>query len=215
MVFVFFPGLIQAAEPGKTLEGIREEKRFLETELSLVKKGEVYAVLDLPSRKFLFKIRTLLMKEIPIAEIDLSNEKAVSKPAYVLIQKDPPFPSLQKEIQSPSSPNLPTASPESPPADRSFVTVEDMPSRYTLSFEEGLTIRVISSRPECACGWLRDRLDQFTHSTTTFLWETNRWIKERRRPDLRLTLSVGEAKALFWSLSEGNTLLILSSRTPR
>lgn len=193
------PSTLPAADP-KT-----PDPRIPQTELDLAKKGSVYAVLDLSSQRLTLKIKGLALKEFHLGEVSSGKENAPSG-SHRLIKKHPPTPTIEKEIppagtsEPPVSPLLAT--------ETVFVSVEDMPSRYRLYFEDGLMISILPALQECDCGRIEKGLRLIKEAAINLSWETGRLVVDRRFPDLWLRLSEEEAQALFWSLAEGSWLLI-------
>jgi hypothetical protein len=187
------------------------KKKILQTELDLAKKGKVYAVLDFSSQQVTLKIKGLVLKEFHLSDVSSSKENPLPGSAHRLIKKHPPAPTLEKEI-----PPAGTSDNSDPPVssllatETVFVSVADMPSRYRLYFEDGLMISIAPSLQDCDCGRIERGLRLIKETAIHLSWEAGRLVVDRRFPDLRLTLSEGEAKALFWSLSEGSWLLVQS-----
>lgn len=186
----------------------RKEKTF-QTELDLAKKGIVYTVLDLSARRLTLKIKGLALKEFHFSDVSSRKEKVSSGSAHRLIKKYPPTPTIEKEIP-PSNASEASAPPVSPllSTESVFVAVGDMPSRYRLYFEDGLVLSIVSVLQECDCGRIEKGLRLIKERAISLSWEAGRLVFDRRFPDLQLTLPEEEAKALFWSLSEGSWLLI-------
>lgn len=186
-----------------------EKKRILQTELELAKKGRVYTVLDLSSQQLTLKIKGLALKEFRFSDVSSSKESPSLGSAHRLIKKHPPPPTLEKEIP-PAGPSDNSAPPVSSllATETVFVSVEDMPSRYRLYFEDGLMISIAPSLQDCDCGRIEKGWRLIKETVVHLSWEAGRLVVDRRFPDLRLTLSEEEAKALFWSLSEGSWVLV-------
>jgi|GEM_PF-2425820 len=209
LVIAFFllllvPRAVPAGDPG-TAE-TPGQKKMLQTELELAKKGSVYTLLDLSSQQAMLKIKGVVLKQFHLRDVSAKNEKTLSGSAHRLIKKYPAPPTIQKEI-----PPSDTAKKEISPllaSEPVFVSVGDMPARYQLYFEGGLTISVIPALEECACGEIEKGVRLIKERASTLFWEAERWVADGRLPDIRLSLSEEEAKALFWSLSEGSSVLI-------
>lgn len=193
-----------AADPGKP--DTREKKSPLQTELDLAKRGAVYTLLDLSSRQLTLKIKGLPLKTFHIAAVSSGKEKSLPGSAHRLVKKYPPPPTIEKEIPPPGASEKPISPLLS--TETVFISVEKMPSRYRLYFEDGFMISIISEMQECSCGRIEKGLRLLKETAAKMSWEAGRWVADRRFPDLRLILSEEEAKALFWSLSEGSWLLI-------
>lgn len=198
------PQPLFSADPGKP--DAREKKSLHQTELDLAKRGTVYTLLDLSSRQLTLKIKGLPLKVFHLADVSSAKEKSLPGSAHRLVKKYPPPPTIEKEIppagasEKPISPLLST--------ETVFISVGNMPSRYRLYFEDGFMISIASEMQECSCGRIEKGLRLLKETAAKMSWEAGRWVADRRFPDLRLILSEEEAKALFWSLSEGSWLLI-------
>jgi hypothetical protein len=207
LLLLVTPCTVVAGDPERS--DALQKGHVLQTELELAKKGKVYSVLDLSSQQLTVKIKGLSLKEFDLAEISTGERAIDLGSAHRLIKKNPPPPTLEKEIP-------PEGASEEPPVssllatETVFVSVGDMPSRYRLYFEDGLMISIVPLLQECDCGPIKKGLRLIKEAAVTLSWEAGRLVMDRRFPDLRLTLSEEEAQALFWSLSEGSWLLIQS-----
>lgn len=206
------PCAVLAADP-KTPDA-QQKKNILQAELDLAKRGWVYTVLDLSSGQLTVKIKGLALKEFHFSDVSSGKKNAPSGSAHRLIKKHPPTPTIEKEIPPAGVSDAPdTPEPKVSPllsTETVFVSVGDMPSRYRLYFEDGLMISIVPVLQECDCGRIEKGWRLIKETAANLSWEAGRLAMDRRFPDLRLVLSEEEAKALFWSLSEGSWLLVQS-----
>jgi len=215
-ILVFFLFLLT---PNTLLAADREipeaqEKSLIQTELELAKKGSVYTVLDLSSQQLTIKIKGLALKEFHFSDVSSGKKNTPSGSAHRLIKKHPPTPTIEKEIPPAAAADSSNNSEPEVSAllatETVFVSVADMPSRYRLYFEDGLMISIVPVLQECDCGRIEKGWRLIKETAANLSWEAGRLAMDRRFPDLRLSLSEEEAKALFWSLSEGSWVLIQS-----
>ncbi len=187
-----------------------QKMRTTKTELELAKKGAVYTLLDLSTQQLTLKIKGLPLKKLHISEVSFAQEGTLLGSAHRLIKKHPPPPTIEKEIPPADTGDSEPQVSSLLATETVFVSVGDMPSRYRLYFEDGLMISIVPSVQECDCGRIEKGWRLIKETAANLSWEAGRSVRDHRFPDLRLILSEEEAKALFWSLSEGSWLLIES-----
>jgi len=133
----------------------------------------------------------------------LTGKAAASEPRREVVEIE-----NTKEDQKAPAPVTPAASPTAPtPVDIKALELEDMPSSYRLMLDDGLVISVKPYNQGTISG-----LYSIVHSLDWYLTQPIRtvWYAIKNRPygAMNLVLNEKDAKALYWSIYEGNGVLI-------
>ena len=183
---------IAAAPDARSLA---EVNRFLEEEIKLAGRPQVYLVLDPFDRVIVVKSRGVELHRFPVLGWRSRDGET--------------FTGVFKLLARPrvSRPKSAPAEDQEPPA----IGLDDMPEGYELVFDPPLTIAIAPPARERPGTWMMSLVREWWDRLLTPLrvWDENRF---RRR--LRLTLSEESARSLAWSVTEKMPLLIGRSRVP-
>ena len=175
------------------------ENRLLSAELELAKKNANYCIIHLGDSAVTIKARgTELRKlqvlssgfwgtDLPDKAVLLSHRTAFSQPEREKIDPE----RAQKEAQE---------------TEIKALELQDMPSRYTLTFEDGITVTV-SPRAEGFSGRLFDFFMKFYRAIFRPLITLWKSVRGRNYTQIDLRMDPEEAKALYWALPEGTAAL--------
>lgn len=177
---------------------LQEANRILAEEIKLAARPQTYVILDLVARSVVIKGRGAELHRLPIEQwsaVHLADASSTFR-----LQARPPV--ARHKIE-------PAAGDEQPP-----VSLEDMPSDFTLAFSPSLLVAVHPSAAEDIWRWLR--------FTAREWWS---WLKDWGRrlmtgnepavqPVLRLTLAPHHAQSLAWTVTEGMPFLVRRTSSP-
>lgn len=199
---LFFAFLAVFAAPNLSLaekQRIIEGNALLEAELKLAQKPDIYFVFDLPQKKILIKARGVILRELPLIKINFFGNRASEKAHFLLKKKTFIKPGREKI--------KPGGNKENDNFDIDALELDDMPLRYTLLTDGGVSIYV---KPKtdgiisalCNIPYaIKNALSVPLHSFWNFL---------RRKPYTAVTLVLEnkEAQALYWSTVEKSGIVI-------
>ena len=176
---------------------LQEATRILAEEIKLAARPQTYVILDLVDRSVVIKGRGAELHRLPIEQwsaIHLADASSMFR-----LQARPPV--ARRKIEP--------AAGEQPP-----VSLEDMPSDFTLAFSPSLVVAIHPSAADDVWSWLR--------FTAREWWS---WLKDWGRrlmtgsepaaqPVLRLTLTPHHAQSLAWTVTEGMPFLVRRTSSP-
>jgi len=182
-----FPNL-NLNDPGS----VKEAARVLEEELKLAVRPQTYVLIDLAEKTIYIKGRGLELHHMPIGQWTVKApgtltgvHRLVARPSVV-----------RRKIEPGKS------------AEQDPISLADMPADYDLSFASGLTIVVASSAA-------KDSLVQGIAFMGKAWWRrAKNWASAIGQDSsippahLELTISVGHAQSLAWSLVDGMAIII-------
>ena len=183
--------------------GLFEENQFLEAELNLAKKPNIYFVFDLEKKMVEIKVRGTTLREFPIEGVRLWGSPPVVSYSK-LIKKTALLKPKRKEIK-------PKKEKDSDEEQDTFqieaLELKDMPSSYKLLFDNGMRL-LVSPKPEGFFGWI-------AHALRTTLWYVVRPLESAinmllKRPfyALRIEVSKDDARRIYWAFPEGNEAIL-------
>ncbi|MBI4844036.1 MAG: hypothetical protein HY809_06915 [Nitrospirae bacterium] len=212
ITLLFFSPQAFASAQAETPEGPSIEEEILKSELELAKKPNIYFVINLKEMKISIKAKGMALKEIDIREIKFWGNslpaaayKMVNKSAFAEPRRDVITP--QKEEEEAKKEDNTAAESKTDKFDIQALELGDMPSSYTLLFEEGFSIIIRPHREGFrsalysaggAIGWYLSR-------PLVTVWNT---IKKRPYLAIKLSLSERDARALYWSFYDGANAVI-------
>lgn len=171
---------------------LQEATRILAEEVKLAARPQTYVIVDLVDRAVVIKGRGAELHRFPIEQWSASHLAEVS--TTFRLQARPPV--TRRKIE-------PSAGGDQPP-----VSLDDMPTDFTLTFSPSFLLAVHPSATADFWRWLR-----FT-SREWWVWLKN-WIRTLAtgkepapQPVLRLTLTPHNAQSLAWTVTEGMPFLI-------
>ena len=171
---------------------LQEATRILAEEVKLAARPQTYVIVDLVDRAVVIKGRGAELHRFPIEQWSASHLAEVS--TTFRLQARPPV--TRRKIE-------PSAGGDQPP-----VSLDDMPTDFTLTFSPSFLLAVHPSATADFWRWLRFTLREWT------VWLKN-WIRTLAtgkepapQPVLRLTLTPHHAQSLAWTVTEGMPFLI-------
>lgn len=217
LIHIFFILFISAGASSETLKSPEEERLFLQSELSLAQKKDIYFVLHLKDNKIYFKARGIVLRDIEIKKrrfwgrhekvklSALTGKAAGSEPRREAVVIE----NTEEAEKAPApAPTTPASSPTTPASvDIKALELEDMPSSFRLMLDDGLVISVKPDKQGMLSGLysIAYSLNWYISQPIFTVWYA---IKSRPYGALNLVLDEKDAKALYWSIYEGNGVLI-------
>ena len=171
---------------------LQEANRLLAEEVKLAARPQTYVIVDLVDRAVLITGHGAELHRFPIEQWSASHLAEVS--TTFRLQVRPPV--TRRKIE-------PSAGGDQPP-----VSLDDMPTDFTLTFSPSFLLAVHPSATADFWRWLRFTLREW------WVWLKN-WIRTLAtgkepapQPVLRLTLTPHHAQSLAWTVTEGMPFLI-------
>ena len=175
---------------------LQEATRVLAEEIKLAARPQPYVIVDLVDRAVVIKGRGTELQRFPIEQWSAVHLAEAS--TTFRLQARPPV--MRRKIE-------PAAGADQPP-----VSLDDMPTDFTLVFSPSLLIAVHPPATDDVWGWLRFTLREW------WSWVKN-WVRRLAtgqeppaRPVLRLILTPHHAQSVAWSVTEGMPFVV--RRTP-
>ncbi len=185
---------------GSQTASLIKETEFLEAELTLARKPQTYFVFRLEDKKILLKARGIVLREWDMEKVRCFGDSIPLKPV-ALNKKITLFPPKRESIKPGNKDEKDEFKIES-------LELKDMPSRYTLFMDQGISIQV---RPKPGSFFSR-----LATAWRSFKWHTIPPLKmvllsARKKPFTALDVvlkSKQETQALFWALAEGSECIL-------
>jgi hypothetical protein len=175
---------------------LQEATRILAEEIRLAARPQTYVIVDLVDRSIVIKGRGTELHRLPIEQwsaVHLADASVTFR-----LQARPPV--ARRKIE-------PAAAGDQPP-----VSLEDMPTDFTLAFSPSLLVTVHPSPSGDFWRWFR------SNGREWWIW-LRKWGRRLMtgdepapQPVLRLTLTPHYAQSLAWTVTDGMPFLI--RRTP-
>jgi hypothetical protein len=181
-----------------------EQKLLLETELELCKSSRLHFLFDLREKKILLEARGMVLREWQLETVRFWGDP-VPLQAIPLVKKSTLFPPGRENIkpgQTQTSTNL----------EIDALEVDDMPSSYTLYLEGRIRVYIKAKAGDFFSGLasVGHALRWFTAPPLLTVWYS---LSKRSFTAIFIVLKDRwEAKALYWTLTEGSTCILLPSR---
>jgi len=174
-------------------------------ELKLAKTKSLYLVIDTTKNIMFLKARGIPLRTFPLTQASWIGAPLAHSTIIHLSTKDPSVSSIP--ITPPSDPAS-----ESPPEEPTTpLTVNDMPSRYELAFQENLTILV---QPHHLPSFWENMVHQVAGWGQRVAARIGTWGGSHQY--LVLSLDPTEAQALYWAtIPPMNCLVILENPTDK
>jgi len=171
------------------------ENRLHALEIPLAKKNETYLVFDLRRRRVQVKFRGEPLRELPILDLKIHRPWNAAVTAAALAKKGLARPPQRTVIVPINAAEIEDT--ESVMVERVEDSLElaDMPSVYSLRFETGASILVLS-RNEQSVDWIR----RLSSPAIRLLFFFQR-VLAPRSPAATLVLSPDDARALYWTFA--------------
>ena len=206
LTVIFAAAIVLAAQAG-----LREENKFLESELKLAKKPGIYVVFNLEESRVLIKAKGMTLKDIAVGDARLWGASGLPVSPLKLIKKSTLLTPKRTEIKPKKEEE--SEEEEEPGSDSSgtfeldALELKDMPSSYRLVLEGGVRILI---RPK-AEGFFGKVVDIFR----TILWYVTKpvesaWNAMMRRPFAAIEIEIAkqDARHLYWSFPEGSEAIV-------
>lgn len=193
------------ADPPNLRHPLAVETKRHSLEVPLAKKGEFYVVFDFLHRLVQFKIRGVALRELKIADLKVHRSWPAPAVREALIRKALAREPDRTVIDPPkgTGEDSDTETVVVEKLDDSF-EIEDMPSMYTLEFEDGSRILVLSRSPH-PLGFLQ----RLSGAAIRFLFFVQRLMSPNSAA-ATVVLQPEEARALYWSFTVNHQALIVA-----
>ena len=204
IILLLFHSLAWAAEPeviphldSNDPVALREAIRLLDEEVKLAARPQTYVVIDLVTNALIIKGRGVELHRLPIQQWTASRLENIT--STFRLRERPPV-------------NRPKIEPAGG-AERSPISLDDMPSEFSLSFTPSLTVTIEPFAPDNPWRWLAFKGQEW------WLWFKGRFLAlvsgnpVPSTPSLQLTLTHDHAQSLAWTLTEGMPFLIRRAST--
>lgn len=185
---------LDTTDPGALQEAIR----LLDEEVKLAARPQTYVVIDLVDNAILIKGRGIELHRLPVEQWTASHLAEAT--TTFRLKERPPL--TRRKIE-------PAGGADQPP-----ISLDDMPTEFTLQFSPALTVVIQPSIKRHLWRWLAFKGREW--------WA---WIKHRSltlatgnsppsTPSLYLTLTPDHAQSLAWSTTENMPFLIRRTTSP-
>lgn len=197
LLFIFL--IAGPASAGDVKERYIRENRMLEGELTLVRKPDIYIVFNLKEKMAYIKARGIHLRELKMNDFHCWGSP-VSSNTYRLKKKNTFFKPGREMIK-------PGESKENDNFKIDALELADMPSRYALVLDGGVKIFI---RPQTegivsATGNLFYTSIRFLIRPISMLWYA---LRGKPYTTIDIVLEKDNARAVYWSLSEGSGAII-------
>jgi hypothetical protein len=177
------------------------ENRLFEEELTLANKPDIYFVFNLNEKMAYIKARGIQLRELQMNDLHCWGSP-VSGIVYHLSKKNSFFKPGREMITPGESKDKDNFKIEA-------LELADMPSRYTLVFDGGMQIWIRSSTEGIA-----SRIGNIFYTAMSFFIRpiSMLWYMLKGKPysAFDMVLDKNDARAIYWSLSEGSCAIIYS-----
>lgn len=196
-ILIFIALIAGSASAGDDKERYIIENRLLKEELVLARKPDIYFVFNLREKMTYINSRGIHLRELPIKDFHYWGSPA-SGTAYRLRKKSTLI-EPGREIIKPGE--------NRDDFKIDALELNDMPSRYTLFLDGGLTISI---RPETEgivsgiCNFLYSS-KRFLTRPVAMLWNAL-WGKPYTA--IVIVMDKNDARAVYWSISEGSSSVV-------
>jgi len=206
-VLLAIPGFGQDASVGP------QDVRRLETELSLARSPAFFFILNIEARTLELKARGIVLRSWTLGDISQSGFRA-AEGVHSIAKKTAPFVPTRSKINPEKADEEPPAKPEETKKatstdayDLQALEVQDMPERFSLSLDSGLTIQF---RPQNrGVSSILGRAGRAIYLPLKTLFLT---LKKKRFSTLELQFAEkNEVQGLYWIISEGQNIFIITN----
>lgn len=167
-------------------------------ELQLAKTKSLYVVIDITKNIVLLKARGIPLRTFPLTQVEWIGDPLVRSTVLHLKTKDPSVSPLPITPPSDASPESPLEGPATP------LTVNDMPNRYELAFQENLTILV---QPHHLPSFWDNMVQQVAAWGQRVAARMATWGSSHQY--LVISLDPAEAQAWYWATIPPMTCLMI------
>ena len=200
LILLFITLLIAGpASAGDDKERYIRENRVLEEELALARKPDIYFVFNLQEKMAYIKARGIPLRELQINDFHCWGSP-FSGSGYRLIKKSTFFKPDRETIK-------PGEKKEKDNFKIEALELADMPSRYTLVLDGGvkISIRPPTEGIVSGIGNIFYTSMRFIIRPIFMLWYA---LKGKPYTVIDMVLDINDARAVYWSFSEGSGAII-------
>ena len=199
LIFLFISLIAVPASAGDDKERYNSENRLLEQELTLARKPAIYFVFNLKEKMAYIKARGIHLRELQINDFHCWGSP-VSGNVYHLITKSTFFKPGREMIKPGENKGMDNFKIEA-------LELADMPSRYTLVLDGGIKIfiRPLTEGIVSGIGNLFYASVRFFIRPVPMLWYA---LRGKPYTTIDIVLGKNDARAVYWSLSEGSGAII-------
>jgi hypothetical protein len=194
LIVLFLTIFITASAHGNDKERLVRENQVLEAELSLARKPNIYCIFNLKKKNIQIKATGALLKELPIQDVHCWGS-STPKDALFLIKKSTFIKPGREKIK-------PGENKEKDTFEIDSLEPDDMPARYTLVFDKGMSVSV-KPKPEGFFSTIGNFLPSLKESIVRPFLTVFYAVRGKPYTAIDIELKKDDAKALYWSLSEG------------
>lgn len=177
---------------------LREAIRVLEDEVKLAARPQTYVVIDLVERAILIKGRGVELHRFPIERWSAMHLADVTA-SFRLLERPPV---ARRKIN-------PAAGADLPP-----ISLEDMPTEFTLKYAPSLTVTIRSSAPDAFGQWLAFKGREWWTWVKSWSLILTTGSSPPNQPMLQLTVAADHAQSLAWTATDGMTFLVRRPASP-
>lgn len=184
------------------IDTLTKENRLLKSELQLARKSDIYFIFNLIEKKVQFKAKGLVLKEFPIEEIKPWGSSVKPEP-HKLIKKS--------ALLKPKRSKIKPMKDDGDSFELNALELEDMPSRYCLTFEDDLRLYV-RPKPKGVFSKIfygTTMLKPYISRPVLSLWNK---LRGKTFTEIDIFLNKKDARSLYWSFTEGLSCIIYDSR---
>ncbi len=199
VIFFFIAFIAGPASAGDDKERYIRENRLLEEELKLARRHDIYLALNLKEKTASIKLRGIQLKKLQINEFHYWGNP-ISEKAYRLRKKSA-FIDPGREMMTPGENR------EKENFTLDALELADMPSRFTMILDSGLTISVrpVTDGIFLEIGNFFSSSIRFSESLMAILWNI---LRGKPYTAIDVVLDKNSARSLYWSLAEGSSVII-------
>lgn len=177
---------------------LQEAIRLLEDEVKLAARPQTYIVIDLVDQAILIKGRGVELHRFPIERWSAMHLADVATSFHLL--ERPPV--IRRKID-------PAAGAELPP-----ISLDDMPTDYTLQFSPSFTVSIYSSPPNQLVQWLAFKGRAWWNWVKNWSLILTTGNPPASVPTLQLTVTTDHAQSLAWTTTKGMAFLVRRTALP-
>ena len=183
---------------GENQVTLAKENGLLREEWSLAQKSNLYVVVQLKEKTIQIKAKGIALREFPIHHIDLWGNNVPDK-ALALVKKGALVKPSRKTVR-------PGDMKESEDFTLDVLELDDMPIRYTLVLDNRVLISIRPSEGVTSkFGNTLSSLEDFLVRPAVTFWYA---VRGKQYTALDLGLEKQDAKALYWSFTEGAKCIV-------
>ncbi len=199
IVFFFIAFFVSADAACDNKGNLSSETQRLRAELKLAEKPDIYFVFNLKDRKIYIKARGTLLRELRIIDLRYRGDYAAAKP-FFLLEKSSFIKPGREKIK-------PGADQDGDKVEIDALELDDMPARYALSLEGGISISVTPETEGPVSGLCNIiySAGRYISGPVIMVWNA---LRKKTFTSIDIVLNKKEAQALYWSFHEGNGSII-------